>query len=171
MYLEKFKVDGRIAVVTGGGQGIGLSCAEALGEAGASIVVTDRDPRMAKSACAGLKAKGYAAEAVIMDVTIGPVSQVAAELVARHGRVDILVNNAGIARSETPAETVADEHWLNVIDVNLNGTFWCCPRVRPAHAGRRHRAPSSMSARCAASSSTARRSKATTTPPRPRCII
>jgi NAD(P)-dependent dehydrogenase (short-subunit alcohol dehydrogenase family) len=127
MYLEKFKVHGRIAVVTGGGQGIGLSCAEALGEAGARIVVTDRDPRMAESACAGLKAKGYAAEAVIMDVTDSArVSQVAAELAARHGKVDILVNSAGIARSETPAEKVADEHWLNVIDVNLNGTFWCC---------------------------------------------
>jgi len=45
---------------------------------------------------------------------------------AKYGRIDILVNNAGIARSETPAEKVTDEHWLNVIDVNLNGTFWCC---------------------------------------------
>ena len=127
MYLEKFKLEGRIAVVTGGGQGIGLACAEALGEAGARIVVTDRDPKMAESGAAGLKAKGYAAEAVTMDVTDSArVSQVAAELAGRHGKVDILVNSAGIARSETPAEKVADEHWLNVIDVNLNGTFWCC---------------------------------------------
>ena len=43
----------------------------------------------------------------------------------RHAEVDILINNAGIARSETAAEDVADEHWLNVLDVNLNGTFWC----------------------------------------------
>ena len=62
-----------------------------------------------------------------MDVTdTKRVAEVANDLVARHGKVDILVNNAGIARSETPAETVTDEHWLNVIDVNLNGTFWCC---------------------------------------------
>jgi NAD(P)-dependent dehydrogenase (short-subunit alcohol dehydrogenase family) len=62
-----------------------------------------------------------------MDVTKPDrVTAVADDIVRRHGRIDILVNNAGIARSETPAETVADEHWLNVIDVNLNGTFWCC---------------------------------------------
>ena len=127
MYLEKFKLDGRTAVVTGGGQGIGLACAEALGEAGARIVIADRDPAMAEAASAALKAKGYATEAVTMDVTDSArVSEVAAELARRHGKVDILVNNAGIARSETPAEKVADEHWLNVVDVNLNGTFWCC---------------------------------------------
>jgi NAD(P)-dependent dehydrogenase (short-subunit alcohol dehydrogenase family) len=127
MYLEKFRLAGRVAVVTGGGQGIGLACAEALGEAGARAVIADRDPAMAEAGCAQLKAKGYTVEAVVMDVTDSErVSQVASELAARHGKVDILVNNAGIARSETPAEKVADEHWLNVIDVNLNGTFWCC---------------------------------------------
>src|SRR4030088_2799433 len=127
MYLEKFKLDGRTAVVTGGGQGIGLACAEALGEAGARIVKAERDPVMGEAGSAGLKAKGYAAEAVVVDVTDSArVAQVAAELAKRHGKVDILVNNAGIARSEMPAEKVADEHWLNVIDVNLNGTFWCC---------------------------------------------
>jgi len=62
-----------------------------------------------------------------MDVTKpDQVTEAADAFAKRHGRVDILVNNAGIARSMTPAETVTDEHWLNVIDVNLNGTFWCC---------------------------------------------
>jgi NAD(P)-dependent dehydrogenase (short-subunit alcohol dehydrogenase family) len=71
--------------------------------------------------------KGLSAEIVTMDVTDSDrVGEVADQLVSRYGRIDILVNNAGIARSETPAEKVTDEHWLNVIDVNLNGTFWCC---------------------------------------------
>lgn len=127
MYLEKFRLAGKTAVVTGAGQGIGLACAEALAEAGATVVITDRDAELAKQASGTLTAKGYRTEAVAMDVTAsGRVSEVASELVARHGKVDILVNNAGIARSETPAETVTDEHWLNVIDINLNGTFWCC---------------------------------------------
>jgi NAD(P)-dependent dehydrogenase (short-subunit alcohol dehydrogenase family) len=127
MYLEKFKLGGRVALVTGAGQGIGLACAEALGEAGAKVIIADRDPKAAATASDSLKAKGYQAEIVVMDVTNSArVSEVADQLVAHHGKIDILVNNAGIARSETPAEKVTDEHWLNVIDVNLNGTFWCC---------------------------------------------
>jgi len=127
MYLEKFKLGGRTAFVTGGGQGIGLACAEALGEAGAKVIIGDNNPQTADAGRAHLKERGYDVTAVAMDVTDpARVTAVADELAARHGKVDILVNNAGIARSETPAETVTDEHWRNVIDVNLNGTFWCC---------------------------------------------
>ena len=127
MYLEKFRLDGKTAVVTGGGQGIGLACVEALAEAGARVVIADYDKAIADAGSASLKAKGLQTEVVLMDVTNSArVGEVADDLVSRFGAVDILVNNAGIARSETPAETVTDEHWLNVIDVNLNGTFWCC---------------------------------------------
>jgi NAD(P)-dependent dehydrogenase (short-subunit alcohol dehydrogenase family) len=127
MYLEKFKLDGKTALVTGAGQGIGLACAEALAEAGAKVVIADRAPELAASGRASLQAKGLDAEIVILDVTDSSrVTEVADQLAARYGGIDILVNNAGIARSETPAEQVTDEHWLNVVDVNLNGTFWCC---------------------------------------------
>jgi NAD(P)-dependent dehydrogenase (short-subunit alcohol dehydrogenase family) len=127
MYLEKFRLDRKTALVTGGGQGIGLACAEALAEAGARVVIADRDGAIAKEGCESLKSKGLNAEIAVMDVTDSSrVREVADELVSRHGAIDILVNNAGIARSETPAEKVTDEHWLNVVDVNLNGTFWCC---------------------------------------------
>src|SRR5882672_11873715 len=127
MYLEMFKLTGRTALVTGAGRGIGLACAEALAEAGARVVVADRDAGLAEQGRTTLQAKGAKAEAVVMDVTDSAgVTRVADELASRHGKIDILVNNAGIARSETPAEKVTDEHWLNVLDVNLNGTFWCC---------------------------------------------
>jgi NAD(P)-dependent dehydrogenase (short-subunit alcohol dehydrogenase family) len=127
MYLDKFKLAGRTALVTGGGQGIGLACVEALAEAGAKPIIADRDADAAEKGRAALSAKGYEVELVAMDVTDSSrVAQLADEIVARHGRIDILVNNAGIARSETPAESVSDEHWLNVLDINLNGTFWCC---------------------------------------------
>jgi NAD(P)-dependent dehydrogenase (short-subunit alcohol dehydrogenase family) len=126
MYLEKFRLDDRIAVVTGGARGIGFATAQALAEAGARVTITDLDKEALDRACRELASAGHAVEGEVMDVTdSAQVSWVAEGLVARHGRVDILVNNAGIARSETPAETVTDEHWLNVLDVNLNGTFWC----------------------------------------------
>ena len=127
MYLDKFRLDGRTAIVTGAGQGIGLATAEALAEAGATVVIADRDATVAAAGRAQLAANGYAADVEIVDVTDSRgVTELADRLVARYGRIDVLVNNAGIARSETPAETVTDEHWLNVLDVNLNGTFWCC---------------------------------------------
>lgn len=126
MYLEKFKLTDRVAVVTGGARGIGLATAEALAEAGARVTITDRDEGALREAAAALAATGHRIATALMDVTDSKrVATVADEIAAREGRIDILVNNAGIARSETRAEDVADEHWLNVIDVNLNGSFWC----------------------------------------------
>ena len=127
MYLEKLKLDGKIAVVTGGGRAIGLACSNALAEAGAKVVIADVDPTVAASGQAELRKLGLDAETVEMDVTNSKqVTEVAGKLVEKHGRVDILVNNAGIARSGTAAEELTDEHWLNVNDVNYNGVFWCC---------------------------------------------
>jgi NAD(P)-dependent dehydrogenase (short-subunit alcohol dehydrogenase family) len=127
VYLDKFRLEGRVALVTGGGRGIGAACVDALAEAGAKVVIADLDQKIAEESRDAQKAKGRDAEIVVMNVTDPRrVTEVAEALAARYGKVDILVNNAGIARSETPAETVSDEHWRNVIDVNLNGVFWCC---------------------------------------------
>jgi len=127
MYLERFKLDGRVAVVTGGAQAIGLACVEALSEAGAQVYIADRNPTAAAEGQAAMRAKGYSVGFLEMDVTnSGQVDAAAGRVMKEKGRVDILICNAGIARSEVRAEDVADEHWLNVIDVNLNGLFWCC---------------------------------------------
>ena len=126
MYLERLRLDGKVAFVTGGAQGIGYCCAEALAEAGAKVTIGDRDTDAIGAAIERLAAKGYAIDGVLLDVTkSADVTRVADQLAANAGRIDILINNAGIARSETAAEHVTDEHWLNVLDVNLNGTFWC----------------------------------------------
>jgi NAD(P)-dependent dehydrogenase (short-subunit alcohol dehydrogenase family) len=127
MYLEKLRLDRRVAVVTGGGRAIGLACVQALAEAGAKVVIADVDSKVAQAGKAELHAVGLDAETVIMDVTrSAEVTKTADELLAKHGSVDILVNNAGIARSGTGAEAASDELWLNVNDVNYNGVFWCC---------------------------------------------
>ena len=127
MYLDKFKLTGKIAVVTGAARGIGLATVEALAEAGATVVLTDMNPELLAAATEALKAKGHSVESEVLDVTdVGSVERVRDAILAHHGRVDVLVNNAGIAISNHPAETMSDAVWNKVIDVNLNGVFWCC---------------------------------------------
>lgn len=127
MYLEKFRLDGKFAVVTGAARGIGHAISDALGEAGATVIITDMDEAAAKAAATGFAGKGRKAEGLRLDVTKPrEVDAVATDILKRHGRVDVLVNNAGIAKSFIPAETMDDDTWLSVLDVNLNGVFWCC---------------------------------------------
>jgi len=127
MYLEKYDLKGRVAVITGGGQGIGLACAEALAEAGAKVVVADMLAERIETARAELKQKGYDAAGVRLDVTkSAEVDAAAAQILEEHGPVGILVNNAGVAKSNVRAEDTSDEHWRFHMEVNLDGLFWCC---------------------------------------------
>ena len=123
MYLERSRLDGKVAVVTGGASGIGLACAEALAEAGARVVVADvSEPHLENVAD---RAEGWGGAAVRLDVTdAAAVERLAQEINERYGRVDILVNNAGIGR-QGAGETIPDEEWHEVMQVNLNGVFWC----------------------------------------------
>ncbi len=127
MYLEKFRLDGKVALITGAARGIGYATAEALSEAGATVIITDLDGTAADRARDQLKAKGRHAESHALDVTDPrAVEAVHASVTKTHKKLDILVNNAGIAKSFIPAETMNDETWTSVLDVNLNGVFWCC---------------------------------------------
>ena len=127
MYLDRFKLTDKIAVVTGAARGIGLATAEALAEVGARVVLTDMNPDQLAAASETLSAKGHTVDSELLDVTDARAVERACDtILARHGRVDVLVNNAGIAISNHPAETMADAVWNKVIDVNLNGVFWCC---------------------------------------------
>ena len=127
MYLAKLRLDGRVAVITGAGQGIGYACAEALGEAGAAIVIAEMMPDRMEQAVASLKAKGLEVSGHLLDVTkSAEAGKVCAAIIKEHGRVDVLVNNAGIARSFVKAEDTSDEHWRAHMDINLDAVFWCC---------------------------------------------
>lgn len=127
MYLEKLRLDGRIATVTGGGRNIGLACGMALAEAGATVVVADLDAALAAAGAKAIADAGYKSDSVVLDVTdSASVDAAAAAVQSRHGRADILVCNAGIAISEVKAEDTSDDHWLKHIDINLNGVFRCC---------------------------------------------
>ncbi|MGH6960886.1 MAG: SDR family NAD(P)-dependent oxidoreductase, partial [Dongiaceae bacterium] len=127
MYLDKFKLGGRVAVVTGGGQGIGFACAQALAEAGAKVVLAELMPDRVAGATAELKKLGLDVAGVQLDVTqSADVDAAAARIKRDHGPVEILVNNAGVAKSDVRAEDTTDEHWRFHMDVNVDGLFWCC---------------------------------------------
>lgn len=127
MYLDKYELDGRTAFITGGGRGIGLASAEALLEAGAKVVISDYNEELLASAREHLAAAGHTVDCVLLDVTKpGKVAEAAAEANRKHGAVDILVANAGIAWPDTPGEAIPDEIWNRIIDVDLNGVYWCC---------------------------------------------
>jgi NAD(P)-dependent dehydrogenase (short-subunit alcohol dehydrogenase family) len=127
MYLEKYDLKGRIAVVTGGGQGIGLACATALGEAGARVIVADLRSERVDEAVKKLQSQGVDAHGATLDVSASASVEALAEQVEQvHGGAAILVNNAGIAISDVRAEDTSDEHWRAHMAVNLDGLFYCC---------------------------------------------
>ncbi|MCE2563125.1 SDR family NAD(P)-dependent oxidoreductase [Komagataeibacter sp. FNDCF1] len=127
MYTEKLRLDGRVAVVTGGAQNIGLACVTALAEFGARVIIADRDAELAADAVSGLAARGLDVSATLLDVTdTAQVDDCAKRIGAEEGRVDILVCSAGICISEVRAEDMTDGQWLRQIDINLNGIFRCC---------------------------------------------
>lgn len=116
--IREFDLSGRMAVVTGGAAGIGRAICETLAEAGATVVVADRDEAAARALAAALNG-----QALTLDVTDADMAEtVAAGLVAEFGAPDILVNNAGIVQN-APSLEVDLADWRRVIDVNLHGVF------------------------------------------------
>jgi len=122
---------GRVAVITGGAQGIGFAAARRLAADGAHVVLFDRDGKAAEKAAAALTAEGADASAREVDVTdehsVGNGVQWA---LSTAGRIDVLVNNAGIY-PHTPFEELTLSEWRRVLSVNLDGTFLCAHAVYP----------------------------------------
>lgn len=123
--LERFRLDGRVALVTGGGQGIGRAYAHALGEAGAAVAVVDVSATGAETVAAELEKKGIEAIPVVADVTEPDHVQAMVDAVMkRWGRLTIGVNNAGVA-GWFDAETMPKVEWDKMMALNLTGVFLC----------------------------------------------
>ena len=136
-YLGKYDLKGRVAVVTGGGRGIGFACTEALAEAGARLVLLERDEAAAASGATALSTQAAEVSSRIVDVTDQQAVEAAAAGIEQDfGAVEILVCCAGIAISGVSAETATPEQWRQVIDINLNGVFWSCQAFGRAMLGR-----------------------------------
>ena len=120
---QLFDLTGRIALVTGGSRGLGLQIAEALGDAGARLMLTARKADELESACAQLQARGIDARWVAADAsTPEGVARIVDETCERLGDIDILVNNAG-ATWGAPAEDHPLEAWDKVMDLNVRAVF------------------------------------------------
>jgi galactitol 2-dehydrogenase (L-tagatose-forming) len=122
---SKHRLDGKVAAVTGAASGIGLEICRAMVEAGASaIAMLDRSEEQLLDHQRELAANGVLARAYVCDVTRpAELNELAAKIEGELGTVDILVNSAGIAVLHTALDC-ADDDWLRVMDINVNGTFW-----------------------------------------------
>jgi len=130
--LDRFSLQGKVAVVTGASSGLGVAFAHALAEAGADVALGARRADRLAGTAALVRAQGRRALEVATDVSRQPDCQALVEAtMAEFGRVDVLVNNAGIGTA-VPATRETVEQFEQVIDVNLNGCYWmaqACGRV------------------------------------------
>jgi NAD(P)-dependent dehydrogenase (short-subunit alcohol dehydrogenase family) len=130
--LESFRLDDRVAVITGSTRGLGRTFALALAEAGADIVIVGRDADAADAVRTEIEALGRRALIVLGDVTKrSDVERILSSTLAEFGRVDVLVNNAG-ACIHKPALEVTDDEWREVMSVNVDGV-WLCSQVFGGH--------------------------------------
>lgn len=122
--LTKFRLDGRVAVVTGASSGLGVAFARGFAEAGADVVLAARRAAQLEQTAELVRAAGRRALCVATDVAVPEdCRRLAAAAQDHFGRLDILVNNAGVA-SAVPASRETPEEFRRVLDVNLNGSYW-----------------------------------------------
>jgi NAD(P)-dependent dehydrogenase (short-subunit alcohol dehydrogenase family) len=127
--LEKLRLDGRVAIITGGGTGLGRAMALTFAEAGADVVIGARRTGPIEAVAAEVRALGRRALALPTDVTdSAQCDRLIDSTVAELGRLDIMVNNAGIDRATPRGKAlidITDEEWRRGLDINLSGAFYC----------------------------------------------
>src|SRR5258708_34187325 len=132
MILDSFKLDGKVAIITGAGRGLGRAMAEKFGETGADIVAAARTQSKLDEDADAVKKGGRKCLIVQTDVTISaPVNALAEATIKEFGKIDILINNAGggdgAAGKQLPE--ITDEDWRRGIDTNLSSQFYGCRAV------------------------------------------
>ncbi|NSW53337.1 MAG: glucose 1-dehydrogenase [Anaerolineae bacterium] len=131
MILDTFSLSGKVGIVTGGGQGLGKAFALAFAEAGADVAIAELNPATGAETVREIEALGRKALLVETDVSSHASCQAMAKTVHEaFGRIDFIMNNAGICQHK-PALEVSEAEWRKVIDVNLNGVFFCSQAVAP----------------------------------------
>lgn len=124
--LDQFRLDGRRALVTGGTRGLGFEMARALGEAGAGLIITGREPAHLEEARTRLQSEGHTVATLQADLGIpGEAEAMCGSALRDFERIDILVNNVGGRRINTPTEDLPLAEWQRIIDLNLTHAFIC----------------------------------------------
>ena len=129
--MNQIDLRGRVAVITGGAQGIGYATAERMLASGASVVLWDIDAARLDQAVAALASRGPVSTDRVELTEEDSVAAAAAATLARHGRIDILVNNAGITGGNAPTWELDPAVWRRVVEVNLIAPFLACRAVVP----------------------------------------
>jgi len=136
--MNDFRLDGKVALVTGATYGIGFAIATALAEAGATICFNDRNQEKLDQGIAAYKEKGIEAHGYICDVTDEPaVQEMVKKINEEVGTIDILVNNAGIIK-RIPMVEMSAEDFRQVVDIDLNGPFIVSKAVIPGMIEKGH---------------------------------
>ena len=129
--MNQIDLKGRVAVITGGAQGIGYAAAERMLASGASVVLWDIDAARLALAADALAKLGKVSTSIVELSMESDIAAATADAVKLHGRIDILVNNAGITGGNGPTWTLAPDVWRRVIEVNLVGPYLTCRAVVP----------------------------------------
>jgi NAD(P)-dependent dehydrogenase (short-subunit alcohol dehydrogenase family) len=129
--MNQIDLQGRVAVVTGGAQGIGYAAAQRMLASGAAVVLWDIDAARLAQAEAALAAFGPVGSSIVELTLPADIEAATAAAVEAHGRIDILVNNAGITGGNAPTWELTPQAWQRVIDVNLVGPFLTCRAIVP----------------------------------------
>ena len=128
--LDRFRLDGRTALVTGGSRGLGRAMAQALAEAGADLILLGRDPASLDRARTELAAVGKRVEVVVGDVATPEGAAAACDTALNlGGSIDVLVNNVGGRRLDVATEDVPLDEWQRLVDLNLTSALVCCQKL------------------------------------------
>jgi gluconate 5-dehydrogenase len=136
--FDRFRLDGKRALITGGSRGLGHAMASALAEAGADLVLVGRERDSLEAARRDLATIGRRVELVPADLaTPGATQQMCEEVLASLGPIHILINNVGGRRISIPTEELPLEDWQRILDLNLTSAFLCCKLIGGAMVQRR----------------------------------
>lgn len=128
--LDRFRLDGKRAFITGGSRGLGREMALALADVGADIVLVGRDPESLTQTAEDIRQRGRKADTIAGDVGVPhDCEDICRRVLADFGPIDILINNVGGRRINVPMEEQTLEQWKTILDINLTSTFLCIRHI------------------------------------------